>query len=258
MIFFKIFLFVLAYFLFLFGVQIGLAYYLHLDEFPIIYEVEITYFISYLLLFPVILISAKRINSELESYSKITFSIFLAIIFSGVLLFIANDPIFRVEEIFGEIKVVDTSSDTIIDYWKVLLLFVNKVLLISIIEEVFFRKILLSYFFSSRNLLIQGVIFSNLLFALIHLNGIDSMVAAFFVGIISSIVYLNYGLVFSILLHGTYNLFWLLTKYNIDSYWSTIKLLDFGFFYWLIVFIAITGLLLFWGEKFKGFLSKMQ
>jgi len=120
--------------------------------------------------------------------------------------------------------------------------FINIVVLSSILEEVVFRRILLGQFLKDQ--IFSSILFSSFLFTLKHFTyDFNELFMVFIFGLITALFYLRYGLFYSILFHGIYNLIWLFIGLNTSLYWSVLKWLDFGILYWLI-FIFSTSIFL--------------
>lgn len=151
------------------------------------------------------------------------------------------DPVFWTNEIFNSIKIplVDSYIDDNSNYyWKFILSLLSSVILIPIIEEIVFRGIIIKYL--KENSKLKKVIFSSILFALIHMPAsINYLLIIFFLGIILCQIALNIGLIYSILFHSTYNFVALLLDNNINTYRNILRILDFNYIYWIVVFFSL-------------------
>ena len=125
------------------------------------------------------------------------------------------------------------------------LLTTKKMFLKGIVEELLFRKYILSLNleFSKNKVFSIGV--TSFLFGFIHLPSITSFVVAFIAGIIYSIVYLKTGkIIFVITLHFFNNLIAIVLRTIFPSeYQEILRILSFSIYYWLLFFLS--GILLF-------------
>lgn len=127
------------------------------------------------------------------------------------------------------------------------------VLLIPILEELFFREYLISILKRHASVgLTTMVLTSGFLFGLIHLSWIDfneSVEVAFgacTLGCFSAYIYLLSGrILYSIVMHICSNLFFYFLRVFPHKYQNTLSFLDFGFYYWaLIITTFFTSILL--------------
>ncbi|GEM_PF-6373868 len=96
-------------------------------------------------------------------------------------------------------------SFTLLDGYRVPT-FIKAVIVIPVLEELFFRKYLLQGVANKYNSLV-GLFVSTALFSVVHLPGYQSMIIAFLGGIISGVLYIySKRLSPSILFHITWNL----------------------------------------------------
>lgn len=121
------------------------------------------------------------------------------------------------------------------------LFFLNFVIVVPIVEEFFFRKINLSFFSGNK---IFAILYCSLLFSVYHLdfNNISftpKLFLIFLSGIICSVIYLKYGLLYSIFFHSFYNLTLMLLKLNNNQYIALLNELNFNYLYWLIIFLGL-------------------
>jgi membrane protease YdiL (CAAX protease family) len=165
---------------------------------------------------------------------------FIIIIVLAFLLRFIRDPIYRFDEIFFS-GLGNLSSE----YLKAphikeqLFLIFNTLFLGPVLEELMFRGIVLRTLIEKKINIALSIFISSLLFALIHLNYINfdftSVTASFVSGVLIGIVYLRYGLFYSIFFHICINAVWFILNQNRELYWSVIKKLDFGILYWLLI-----------------------
>lgn len=212
----------------------------------------------YLLLIGILLIYIKIYGKSKYSTSviyKITLNDFFQVIFIAMFFRITVDPIFRWNMIMGKsnIPVIEVQKSTpLLDLINTIFVIV---LVGPILEEILFRKIMLD-FYAKRHLII-GIVLSSLFFASIHFNSsftnYPTIFITFVFGLIASFIYLNKGLLYSIMFHISYNAMWLVIQEHKKNYWEIIRLLDFGVLYWLLITISFS-LFLYVGYKSKNFL----
>lgn len=178
--------------------------------------------------------------------SKVALKNFIQIILIAILIRIFEDPILRMDIITGRNELPDAKIENTKPLIELVSMVFSTVLLVSVLEEILFRKIMLS-FFNQRNLFV-GIIISSLIFASIHFNSLfPNYIPVFLIflfGLVLCFIYIRYGLFYSILLHIIYNAIWLITLENENLYWSIISKLDYGLWYWVIEIVSL-GLLLY-------------
>ncbi len=170
----------------------------------------------------------------------------LLIIIIGFVLRILRDPIYMFPQISGILNIpkgnnIFLNMDNMI--WH-LTFVIHTVILIPIVEEIVFRRVMLKKL-SDINPLV-AILLSSFFFALIHVNplvipgSLLTTTGAFFFGIVASIIYLaTKNLIYPIILHIVTNLFSYLIKINQFDYFEIQRNLNFGIFYWLIVFACL-------------------
>lgn len=170
----------------------------------------------------------------------------LKIVFLIVLLRIVRDPLINFDYVFFD-KELPTEF---YKYSTVELIanLVNVVLLASVFEELLFRKIIIDTFLR-KNRIIEGILFSSLLFSLIHINfyhfefSLNSVASSFIFGLISGYIYIKTrNVLYPIIAHITTNFTWFLLGIGIEQYWNVIALFNFGVVYWLMIIACITGI----------------
>lgn len=249
----------LIYFLISFAFEKLFLYVLVRDKFleidPVFVQLVETLIIIFFIIISIVYI--KKVisddNEKIRIQPKwIVIAVGLAIIFR-----IIEDPLLRKEIIFGEINLPDNINYVLRGNLELAVIIMNSVLLIPISEELIFRKIMLN-FYSSKYLFL-GILISSLLFSLIHINFDDInffILLIFFVfGFFASIIYVRFGLIYSIIFHGGFNLIWFLTVNNFIDYWGILKKLDFGYFYWIPIIISALGGIYFLIISIKGILK---
>lgn len=193
--------------------------------------------IFYIPIFVVLLLFFKRKTSGRKiMLNQILLTCLLAFLFK-----IIENPIVNIHYILeNKNLVVSNNTNQGNDIFQFVLSFLNVVLLTSFMEELLFRKVMLS-FFDKKNILF-GCIVSSLLFSLYHFS-FENITAVkplimFFIGIILSLLYIKYGIFYSILFHSFYNFLWLLMSTNKTGFSILLNELNFNYVYWGIVFIG--------------------
>lgn len=165
-----------------------------------------------------------------------------------VLLFISfrivNDPVITFNYVFSTKEIPDVKPVNH-ELKYVLNFFLYGVILTPIAEEIVFRGIILTSILK-KNTVIFSIALSSLFFSIIHLNflnPIDSLVKiphTFTLGLIAGYVYYRtMNLIYPIILHILYNSVALAYLLNKKTYWNMIKILDYGWIYWIIILSAV-------------------
>ncbi|WP_163325473.1 CPBP family intramembrane glutamic endopeptidase [Draconibacterium mangrovi] len=149
-----------------------------------------------------------------------------------------------VNEYIRSINTEISKSTLEIDLTTKLFVFVNIVVVASLSEELLFRGIILHTLSGKFNMFFS-IIIASLLYMVIHigLNGNTGvgLIRHFLFGVVFGIIYLHYGLIYSIILHGLTNLLWFVSKYENISIisWSKYELYN-----KVILLAAVTILIL--------------
>lgn len=117
------------------------------------------------------------------------------------------------------------------------------IVLAPVLEEIFFRKHLISGLLEKHGKTMAiGV--SSLLFSLIHWETPVNLIPAFLFGALSALVYLRTGRIkWSILLHLLANLLAVLLEINGESYYQWLFWLELGYLYWSLFGLGIIFIL---------------
>lgn len=203
--------------------------------------IRITKTIAYLITLLIILFFVRKAINFTYVFNKKSIDYkFISLIFVGALLYIIiSDPLYNYDLILYSKKYISENNQ--IPILQKALIFSNLVVLTVIAEELVFRKVILGILIKKG--ILNSLLFSSLLFALIHINpySIDyvAVLNAFIAGIVSGLVYLNKGIIYSILFHCLYNFLVFLVQINDNEYWSIINQLNFGFTYWAIIILCL-------------------
>ncbi|SEE06835.1 CAAX protease self-immunity [Tenacibaculum sp. MAR_2010_89] len=235
-----------VYFLLIFSLEELSKFIFIRDEFLDInldYFLFIDTFIS-LILISVSLIYIRQTPSIIKNKkTTVNYEYIFLVLFMLILYRTIEDPFLRIEIITEELKIPDVLNFKTPSFLSMTITFINVVILTPILEELFFRKILLSVF-SKKNMVI-GIIATSFLFAMIHINYLNDilrLITFFTFGIISCLIYKRFTLIYSILFHAGYNFIWYLIKMGIIPYWYILKKLNFGFVYWAIISTSLISL----------------
>jgi len=176
---------------------------------------------------------------KLKAVHRKLYPYIILVLISAVFFRISVDPIIWIDKSFNfEAPVYDDYSSTNTDYIKNILTFFSVVILTPIVEEITFRGLIiksLNKFNTNYKILISSALFSAM-----HLPiDINSLAIVFLLGIVLGIIALKLGLVFAIIFHFSYNLIWYLLDLYYTDYWHLISVLNFDYFYWCIILIAL-------------------
>jgi len=207
-----------------------------------------------------ITISILYINKTFPIANKkdiVKYKFVFTVITAAILLRILGDPILRINYIIDGLSIKDKTHINLGPISEYAVLFLNTVLLSSVFEELFFRRIILN-FFTSKNIF-YGIFISTILFTSIHLNfqSIDVLnaITVFIFGFIAGIIYIRFNLFYSILFHISYNLIWFFMKIGIIKYWALLKELNFGYIYWILITISFIFIVYFLYKSIKRITS---
>lgn len=244
--YFKSTLLFLIYLLVVFLAEVFFVYLLQFDFFFNLDD-DCFYFIDtvvYVVLFTMLLVFHKFLPPKDIKYDgKISFKNILLVVFLIILLRIIRDPIINFNYIFFHQKFpTNFYAYTQIEF---LTNFLNVVLLGSIFEEILFRKTMIDFFWK-KNKIIQGIIFSSLLYSLIHMHfysfdfSSNTLLYTFLLGLLLGWIYVKTkNILYPIIAHFTANFIWLLLGVYAAQYWKIVEFFNFGFVYWLIIFGTI-------------------
>ncbi len=179
----------------------------------------------------------KIVHTKLHPY-------LILVLISALFFKISVDPIIWVDKSFNfEVPVYDDYSSTNTNYIKNILMFFNVVILTPIVEEITFRGLIIKSL--NRFNINYKILFSSTLFSIMHLPiDINSFIIVFIFGIVIGIIALKLGLVFAIIFHFSYNLIWYLLDLYYTDYWHLISVLNFDYFYWCTILMALLLFLL--------------
>lgn len=142
------------------------------------------------------------------------------------------------------------------DYWSLFYTIITSVVMAPILEEILFRKLILSELLEKYSLSISLLV-TNVLFALIHLPNYRNLIPTFVFGILCSLVVIKTKkIIYPMIIHMLSNCLWLITAYMGEPYFSKILALEFNYIYWLYILIGV-GILIYgsrkiWNYEFKN------
>lgn len=234
---------------------LSLIFYLSFGEYVISTKPALIVFID-TLIYVISLIAAilflKRISIHNFTYRTIRFDyrVFLVLIFLGIFYRLFIDPLYRINIINGNNNIPQITEQDIGSY-KVIAMILNTIILLPILEEIIFRGIILKSLLKTKKAYL-AILVSSVLFALIHISyyplnfNYIIVINAFVISIITSHVYIKYGLFYSILFHSVLNFIsFAINSYFQNEYWTSIKTLDFGIVYWGICILSFITIILF-------------
>ena len=193
-----------------------------------------------------IVYSIFRKTIEFSSNSEGVYNLKSIIAFFFVALFfrLFIDFIINFDYIFKRLELSSSITQRAVDlnFWVNL---VTSVILIPILEELFFRGVIFEKLRAHLNLIVSAII-SSLLFSIGHLNPLQLHfslpIASFIFGLILAIVYAKYKLKGAIILHSIYNVLVLFLGLGKSYYIGFLHYLEFDWRYW--VFIILSGVTL--------------
>lgn len=115
----------------------------------------------------------------------------------------------------------------------------------------FFEEIVFRYYFFDRLLtkynFRTAILTSSFLFSIIHISSPKNLIPSFYFGIVSAIIYYRTkNISYSIILHITYNVLWVLTFIFAKQYDQLIKKVGWGMSFWFIflfgIFLCLLGI----------------
>lgn len=155
---------------------------------------------------------------------------------------IATMPIMHLDFMLGERKI--GTPLPLFSKVFILLSFFSMVILIPFVEEIIFRKIILSFFEEKQ--IIKGIIFSSFLFLAAHYGYKKhiniQIINILFLGFITGALYIKYGFLYNYIFHVVYNLLWYIFNFNRKEYSELLLYLNFNYKYWIIIFLSLVGL----------------
>ncbi len=234
----------------LYFVYINLLDFLLLLILESIDKIEIYQPIQGIIYIPLLIIFFPK-NLNLNSFKNIHFKkLFIYSVLIIIAFRITEDPFFRMKEILSlepMQKIIQIEESP-----SILFLFFT-ILLIPIVEELFFRRYLYNYLKKKNVRKVFSIIITSILFSMIHPT-FPSLILSFFWGIILCTIYANTGsILFSITLHVGYNFFWATISYFSKEYWLLIQSLNFNYLYWAVFAVA-----LFFTIKLTSLASKIR
>jgi membrane protease YdiL (CAAX protease family) len=241
---FKVFLYTIFYILLFNSIQYAVLHF-----FSTLFDAKYLYLgnlVGLTIALAFIILIYKRFNRSIEKYDTIYYKRVIIIILCLLIFKILIDPILNVFTIIdGDTLTSVDKSDIPIKYKLSYILSFS--ILTPIIEELFFRGILLEKLLSSKKKTVVVVIYSSFLFALIHVNPLDissisieTLTVAFVLGMITAFIYVSTrNIYYCIVFHILNNIFSFLIfhVYNFE-YVAIINYLSFDYRYWLIITLS--------------------
>jgi len=251
---FKVFLYTILYIIFLNSIQYGILY-----SFSSFFSSQYLYLINFVglavILIPIGLIYI-RFKKNVANKNIFYWKQIIVIILSLLVFKILIDPILNFHTIIDENTLTSIDKSDIPFKYKFSYV-LSFSILTPIIEELFFRGILLEELISKKRR--GAIIYSSFLFTLIHINSfkivdisIETLIVAFLIGVITAFIYVvSRNIYYCIVFHILNNIFSFLIFHIYNSeYVTIINHLSFNYKYWLI--ISVSGILfLFLINKFK-------
>lgn len=193
--------------------------------------------VSYLIIFKIFW-SYKLNFKEFSDLKKIDDNMLFYIVLIALGLYLINKPLWNILDIwkyynYSELNLSEIEPQKIDIYFILRSL---SILIVSpILEELFFRKFLISKLLEKNNLVIS-IILSSLLFSLIHIESFNNLLPTFIFGVISGLIFIKTKrIIYTIILHFLYNLIIQLLRvsdFPLDVYLNS---LEFNSTYWIFI-----------------------
>jgi len=195
----------------------------------------------------VVLIFKKGLNkNKTVSIKPINLLSIIVLVFA-IRLF--NDPVYRFSELLNYSEIPKETFQSNFKLNTQIFFMLKIMLFVPVLEEIFFRGVILNLFFKKNKNVLISLLISSLLFASIHFNPISinyiTIITAFSFGIVAGLIYLRYGLLYASIFHMFHNTLWLVIKENRNQYWDILKELNFGVQYWIIIIISLSIIIIF-------------
>ncbi|WP_299156983.1 type II CAAX endopeptidase family protein [uncultured Christiangramia sp.] len=198
--------------------------------------------ISYFFLFKVFwkVEILNKLDSKLNNY-KISILIYLIILSIGLELI--YQPLFDVNKLIEFYKngyLNPEKENYSINQIDLLYQIVTVILITPLLEELFFRKFLISKLLK-KNKEITSILISSFCFAIIHIETPLNLIPSFIFGVLSGLIFIKTRkILYSIFFHILMNSYYLIFLINASNYNDWIYNLNFDYIYWsLIIFGSI-------------------
>lgn len=208
-----------------------------------IYLVNPILFVILLILMGAFLFRKRNLTSP----SKISIKLIGIIILLGILFTIIKDPIINFYYIFDsyDIPIILENRSFVLEIEIAYLSYF--ILLAPIVEELFFRGFILTKIYNFNRQPIIPILYSSLLFSLIHFNPFNTLnfgftlMLAFLLGLcLGSIYVLTKNILYPILFHCICNLIVYARGVFEKEYLEVISFFNFNYQYWTLVGISIS------------------
>lgn len=153
---------------------------------------------------------------QLLQKSKLKISLFVLIFLFSISYYLVEKICFTFRYLYADYTFTEFGYKLEWSYY--FSLFLSLVILLPILEELIFRKLMLNYFISE---LWYGIMFSSFMFSIYHIPVMSdpfNLFSHFFFGVFSCFIYLKFGLLYSILFHSFNNFFFFIRSYWLDEY----------------------------------------
>lgn len=190
----------------------------------------------------------KKKIFEQKEHKRFLFKNLLFIISIIIAYKIFSDPFYRYSLITGSEKFPELKEFFYKPLEKIIM-FSKSVLIIPVLEELVFRKLILGSLLKKKKIFFS-ILFSSVLFSLIHFNYLSpnfnytSVINSFFLGVLLSIIFVRFGILFSILAHFFYNLIWFILKIYKLEYWKFEEYLNYNLTYWALFITSFLTIIL--------------
>jgi len=175
-------------------------------------------------------------------WNNYKFSILKYIILVSIGLELIYQPLFDIEKLidcfmngFMDFPKTNYSIDlTDLIYQVLTVIFITPTL-----EELFFRKFLISKLLKKYSAL-TSLLISSFCFAIIHIEAPYNLIPSLIFGILSGLIFLKTRKVlYSIILHVLMNSYYFVFLFNAENYNNWIKSLNFNYVYWSLIILGL-------------------
>lgn len=192
-----------------------------------------------------------KYNFQIKTLVKeIKWEFLIVIPILAIIFRILQDPLFNFWEILGDSELPTDFSNSEYPLKYKLSFILHFVILTPVLEELFFRGMVLEDFLKTKNGVLQVVVYSSFLFSIVHFDPSDitisllKVIATFFFGLITGYLYQKTrNLLLPVIFHLFVNLISFFIRVYDGKYWEILNYLNFGAMYW--VFVLFSGLLIF-------------
>ncbi|WP_084840327.1 CPBP family intramembrane glutamic endopeptidase [Zunongwangia atlantica] len=198
------------------------------------------FIISYLVLFKVFWKVKVPVlaNFKLNNYK---ISILIYLIIASIGLELIYQPFFDINKLLDFYKngyLSLESENYSINQKELLYQILTLIFITPLLEELFFRKFLISKLLK-RNNEITSILISSFCFAVIHIETPVNLIPSFIFGLLSGVVFIKTGkILYSMFFHILMNIYYLIFLINASNYNDWIYNFNFNYIYWSLIILG--------------------